>query len=152
MAGMVMDASNQSLARLLKYKNQAVFDRYTQHYTNNQMPAEEAFCELVKYLWLCNHHKQEQLDTQDSALNFSCVMHAEMRELDDMWHTFLLFTRDYHDFCLQFFGEFFHHQPLSNEEKNLPLDQYQVELKKYLTYIYDKLGAVTLTKWFGECC
>jgi hypothetical protein len=27
------------------------------------------------------------------------------------WREFILFTRDYHDFCLQFFGKYIHYQP-----------------------------------------
>jgi hypothetical protein len=142
---------NQTLSQLLEYKNQAVFDRYTKDYAQNKMPAEDAFCELMKYLWICQQHKNDEQRINDSALNFTCVMHAEMREIDHMWHTFLLFTKDYHDFCMKFFGEFFHHQPLSEEDKDISVEKYTIELQRYLTYIYDKLGEQTLRKWFGEC-
>lgn len=32
-------------------------------------------------------------------------------EIDQMWHTFLLFTRDYRDFCEQWLGRFVEHEP-----------------------------------------
>lgn len=141
---------NQVLAHSLQYKNQLVLDRYSKDFPDNKMSAEHAFEELVKYMWLCLQHKQDQIVSNDAALNFDCVMQYEMREIDDMWHTFLLFTKDYHDFCMQYLGEFFHHQPLNDEEKNKPLYRYEVELSRYLNYVYDKLGEETLLTWFGE--
>src|SRR5688572_14802468 len=30
---------------------------------------------------------------------------------DDLWHEFILFTREYHDFCEQAFGRHLHHAP-----------------------------------------
>jgi hypothetical protein len=142
---------NKSLSLLLKYKNQFVLDRYKKDHSQNNMLAPEAFSELIKYMWLCCQHKNDQQKSQDPDLNFNCVMHYEMREIDDMWHTFLLFTNDYHEFCMNYFGEFFHHYPLKDEDKKTPNELYKIELRRYLTYIYDKLGDQTLKKWFGEC-
>lgn len=31
--------------------------------------------------------------------------------VDDLWHEFILFTRDYADFCQRAFGQFLHHTP-----------------------------------------
>jgi hypothetical protein len=31
--------------------------------------------------------------------------------VDEAWHEFILFTQNYHDFCLQAFGRFLHHTP-----------------------------------------
>lgn len=31
--------------------------------------------------------------------------------VDDLWHEFILYTRDYRDYCKQAFGRFFHHTP-----------------------------------------
>lgn len=33
------------------------------------------------------------------------------KEVDEVWHTFILFTRDYAAFCEDVFGYFVHHQP-----------------------------------------
>jgi|GEM_PF-3203879 len=32
-------------------------------------------------------------------------------EIDNLWHTFLLFTQDYQKFCYECFGKFIHHTP-----------------------------------------
>lgn len=34
------------------------------------------------------------------------------RQVDEFWHTFLLFTRDYDTYCEQFLGQKLHHQPI----------------------------------------
>ena len=31
--------------------------------------------------------------------------------VDEAWHTFILFTKDYHKFCNKVFGSYFHHSP-----------------------------------------
>ncbi len=37
------------------------------------------------------------------------------RVVDVAWHEFILHTRDYHEFCEQAFGHYFHHNPFSGE-------------------------------------
>lgn len=34
--------------------------------------------------------------------------------VDEIWHTFILFMRDYADFCNEVFGRFIHHQPTTS--------------------------------------
>jgi hypothetical protein len=38
------------------------------------------------------------------------------RQVDEVWHAHILFTRDYAEFCQIAFGQFFHHQPLTHHE------------------------------------
>ncbi|CAH0442450.1 glycine-rich domain-containing protein [Ralstonia pseudosolanacearum] len=33
------------------------------------------------------------------------------RVADDLWHAFILYTREYRDFCRRAFGKFLHHLP-----------------------------------------
>ena len=56
----------------------------------------EAFTELKKFLWLCAKSDEQ------SALMVSKL-------IDELWHQFILFTREYHDFCDRFFGHYIHH-------------------------------------------
>lgn len=137
-----------ALHELLEYKNEEVFARYKKDYPNNKMSPEAAFSELVKYIWLCMKHDQDKKCCKDQALDFACVMHEEMAEIDDMWHVFLLFTKDYQDFCQKYLSAFFHHQPMSSQSKiDLELN-YEIELRRYLAYIEQHLGPDTLKKWF----
>ena len=129
------------LKTLYSYKNEAVMRRYTQDFPHATLSAENAFKELMKFMWL-------SLKARSDRKSFSCAIHQEMTEIDNMWHTFLLFTRDYQTFCNNYLGEFFHHIPLSNQSK-LPSDEeYESELTEYLTYICDNLNEKTLKTWF----
>lgn len=63
------------------------------------MSPEEAwmlFEDTKRFLWLCANTKKPIAPTH---------------RIDTCWHNFILFTREYHDFCQQFFGKFIHHRP-----------------------------------------
>lgn len=139
-----------SLQELLKYKNSHLVKRYKQDYPHNQLSAEEALIELLKYFWLCEKHAQGKNNfPTDESFNFTCAMHFEMKEIDDMWHTFLLFTQDYFAFCDKYFGKFLHHVP-NVDKGSQDIKREEIELTRYLSYIYDHLGEETLKKWFAE--
>ncbi|OGT42353.1 MAG: hypothetical protein A3F13_07160 [Gammaproteobacteria bacterium RIFCSPHIGHO2_12_FULL_40_19] len=140
------------LQRLLNYKNNKVISQYRNEYPDSTMSADEAFAELMKYIWLCRKHvlEKKQFPTNDT-LKFNCVIHVEMEEIDNMWHTFLLFTRDYQSFCNDYLnGIFFHHDPLPVKQGKVSKKTYENELNNYLSYIYENLGEATLVKWFKE--
>lgn len=37
-------------------------------------------------------------------------------DIDEAWHNFMLFSRDYMTFCVTNFGHYLHHQPFTAEE------------------------------------
>jgi hypothetical protein len=139
-----------SLSHLLSFQNANVLSRYARDYPTNHLSAEEALSELIKFFWLSDLHQKEKASNPDPSLDFTCMMHEEMRELDDMWHTFLLFTKEYHAFCRSYFGYFIHHSPFTEEDKRRVNDRYMIDLERFLSYLYDKLGQETVMKWFKE--
>ncbi|MBL7481529.1 hypothetical protein IZU94_16325 [Legionella sp. 27fs60] len=138
------------LNNLLNYKNDRLIARYNRDFPQSKMDADDALTELMKFIWLCHKHQSDRTDyPHQSSYNFNCVIHAEMDDIDNMWHTFLLFTRDYHRFCQDYLdGSFFHHEPMDNQD-DVILEDYELELSRYLSYIYDHLGESTLIKWFN---
>lgn len=138
-----------NLDKVLKYKNRYVIERYKKDYPDNQMPGKQAWQELLKYLWLTQKHAIDLAAApKKKSLQFVVAMHYEMDEIDDMWHTFILFTKDYAAFCDKYFGHFIHHSP--NTEKNPPSKTaFKADFERYLSYIYDELGEETLITWFG---
>ena len=139
------------LSSLLSYTNPQVLLRYERDFPHNRLSAAEALSELIKFFWLCERHAQEQRNSPQEHLNFNCMMHTEMRELDDMWHTFLLFTKEYQEFCLTHFGYFIHHSPLDEESRLFINEEYEMNLTRFLSFLYDNLGATTVRTWFDEC-
>ena len=138
------------LGHLLEYKNANVLNRYTVDFPGNQLGAEEAFENLMKFFWLNRKHAADKLRfVRKEDLNFTCGIHAEMKEIDDMWHTFLLFTRDYHFFCKKYLGDFFHHVP-NTDKSHSTKEAFAIEFARYLSYVYDNLGEECLVKWFGQ--
>lgn len=140
-----------NLAKLLAYKNDNILSRYQTEYPHSKLTPEEALAELMKYMWLCHKHALDKKNYPDKkSLKFNCVMHVEMIDIDNMWHTFLLFTRDYQKFCQDYLaGIFFHHDPLLPTQKKISKRNYAAELRRYLSYIYKNLGEETLFKWFS---
>ena len=76
-------------------------------------------------------------------------MPRSMREIDEMWHEFILFTKDYSDFCAKYFGEYMHHLPNIFDNMPRPRDVIEADVEKLLLYIYDHLGENTVKIWFS---
>jgi len=72
--------------------------------------------------------------------------------LDEMWHTFIVFTIDYHEFCNDFLGGYIHHAPTTRndkeKQKNETREEQEEYLKKLYGFVYDILGEETLLKWY----
>ena len=129
--------------------NPLIIERDRTDYPNYKLPAKIAFTELMKFFYLCDLHKKESIKLPDCKnLAFQCVMHEEMKEIDDMWHTFILLTQSYADFCQKYFGYFIHHTPNANE-KQKDKKTFKIEMQKYLSFIYDELGEKFLKIWFS---
>jgi hypothetical protein len=137
------------LSEILQYKNSHVIQRYEKDYDTNKLDAEMALQEVLKYLWISEKHERDRKkDPDNMELHFDCAVHFEMKEIDDMWHTFILFTREYAEFCQCYFGRFMHHAPNVAQEKPTP-EKFSQEFERYLSYVYDHLGEETLQIWFA---
>ena len=140
----------KTLAEIMLYQNEHVLKRYEQEFPDNKLTAQAAFQELLKYFWLSTkHHLDQSRHPGSRALDFSCGIHFEMKEIDDMWHTFLLFTKDYAEFSEVYFGKFVHHQPNVKEAKP-SADEFEQSFKRFASYVYDHLGQETLEVWFAQ--
>lgn len=142
-----------SLDELLAYRHHDVLLRYANDFSCNKLSAEQAFHELMKFLWIAQKLQLERDSNQSSVLDFSAAVFYSMREIDDMWHTFILFTHDYTAFSQQFFGDYLHHQPSTDAEKaaiRSDLAQFLKRTEKWIAYIYDHFGEETVRLWFSD--
>lgn len=75
-------------------------------------------------------------------------MHAVSETVDPFWHSHIIFTREYHDFCQQVFGQYIHHQPLDKG------DAAQVEkvrrLYQYTHNLYSRMFRHLDPHWWPE--
>lgn len=137
------------LVRLLRHEHPPAIRAYARNHGGDEAQAGELFQDMLRYLWASRKHRADRAArAQEGALAFTFVMHEEMRAVDDMWHTFILYTQDYTDFCRRFFGENLHHQP-DVAEGDAPSDAaFEAEMERYLSYVYDVLGEDTVRRWF----
>ncbi len=89
-------ATNLFKNQVLEYKNDGVIKKYARDYELPLHVANDHFIELKKFLYVCATYKGAFSPTQT---------------IDNVWHTFILFTKDYHSFCIEYFGKFIHHTP-----------------------------------------
>jgi len=85
-------------SKIMDYPIPRVLARYKKDYNVSDELALIHEKELKRYFILCGTYPNESLDM------FS-------PEVDNLWHTFILYTKDYEKFCHEIFGYFLHHCP-----------------------------------------
>ncbi len=136
-----------------------VIHRFVDDFGVDFAEVEEIFLETKRWLWLCAFRRFE-FEQGKGAFSQSPLA-SEALVIDLMWHTFLLFTKDYSDFCQRHFGFFIHHYPMSREQKRLATEEQErdpsafrikrmSELRPVYEYIHDVLGRETLIRWIDE--
>ena len=137
----------QQLKAILNYHNDDVISRFTDQFKISEAEAEDIFTETKKFLYLC------QLP--------GIFIPDELLIVDEMWHNFILFTKEYQQFCDRHFGRYFHHLPASKAEKeNHKVEEaanpdrireaFNQKLSIVISQAYDHLGPDTVIKWFND--
>ncbi|MEX2090715.1 MAG: hypothetical protein WD989_01110 [Candidatus Paceibacterota bacterium] len=88
--------AKKSAREFIDYRNEMVIGRFAKVNKVSREEAEEIFRELMKFLYVCSYIPAS---SPPSAI------------VDEMWHTFIMFTADYFQFCVDYVGRFLHHQP-----------------------------------------
>ncbi len=140
----------KTLIETQNFQNMAVINRFKKEYPDMAFESELIFKDLMSFFWgTQKHHEDKTLNKADPSLDFIFIMDEEMKKIDLMWHIFLLYTREYQDFCQEYFGEFIHHQP--DIAPGLPQEDsfYEQNLNRFLNYGIDTLGEETIARWFA---
>lgn len=140
-----------SLEEILQYENKPVVARFQKDFPQKAALAENLFKDLLRFFWGTKRHEiDRRSNPQNSELDFVFIMDDEMRDIDQMWHIFLLYTRDYMSFCETYFGEYLHHQPdlVPIFERNG--FEFTTNLEKFLSYNFELFGAEVLERWFAR--
>lgn len=133
------------LEGLLAYQNEDILSRFTDMFDVTKEEALDIFQETKKFLYICQIK--------------GVFIPDDLLILDEMWHNFILFTREYQSFCDTHFKKYFHHLPASKTEKEDQLrkneadpegarNEYLEKLHHILSLTYDHLGEGTVKKWF----
>lgn len=94
--GVTMEAAALSISQIMEYSHPKVIKRYVLDHDVAEAEAERRFEGLKQFLYICSITPGYKV-TSDA--------------IDSMWHTFLLFTQDYRDFCTRYLGKFINHEP-----------------------------------------
>lgn len=138
-----------NLNDLLQYENPLILERFKVNHPNDAHRAEQLFTEMLRYLWLCEKHSVDSKNNpHHPGLKFIPVMHEEMRPIDNMWHEFILVTRDYHEFCNHYFGCYLHHEPDMKQTLAYSENEFIESLNLFLNYVFDTLGEEVMKLWF----
>lgn len=130
-----------------------IVEGFMERYSVSREEAEEILQETKKWLWLASENIKEKK-------GFRLFIDNSLLIIDEMWHNFILHTRIYQKFCNEKLNLFVHHEPTPASEKIIGFDsedekqkfqnQQEEKLSQQLSYIYDKLGAETVSKWYEE--
>jgi hypothetical protein len=85
---------------LTSYSNEAVVDIYCHRFNAQKAEAKALFQQTLVFLWDCSRSGETMVPT---------------KQIDEMWHVFILHTREYEQFCLERLGKFVHHYPRLEE-------------------------------------
>jgi hypothetical protein len=133
------------LSELMQYRNEDVLSRFTDLMDVTDEEAEDIFTETKKFLFIC---RQPGVFIPD-----------ELLIVDEMWHNFILFTKEYQDFCAFYFGGYLHHTPATRAAKTQHQEElaadaaavknaFNEKLARLMSVTYDELGPNTVVKWF----
>lgn len=92
---------SSELAELLRYGNTSVIHYFCHHHPEYSFEQGQVlFEDLLAWMWL---------NKQRNKAGKKTYLFGPLLVLDEMWHTFILHTRDYFDFSMCYFDSYFHH-------------------------------------------
>jgi hypothetical protein len=109
------------------------------HVCDNEDEARALFREVKRYLFL-NRADQSKLWEIHSL------------RVDEVWHQFILFTRQYADFCTQYYGAYSPHSPSNApvSAKNSASQKQVATFKEFHAYYEKVFGEPLPDHWYDE--
>lgn len=139
-----------NLEDLTNYRHPQVIKRFAREYPEMAEKSEAIFQDLMLFFWASKYHTEEKkLYPHREDLDFIYIMDEEMKGIDQMWHIFLLYTKDYAEFCEKYFGEFLHHLPDLVDPDETDSSKFTQNLERFLNYTYDLLGEEVIKRWYA---
>lgn len=152
------ESNISSLEDVLAYQNDDLVFKFMENWDLTEAETRELFEETKKWLWVSAKAISARSRGEGGP---KMVVAQSMILMDEMWHQFILFTRDYRLFCKEYIGFFLNHAPTTKSEKKAGvaeatqdpeafLAKMQEMLEKQYSFIYDNLGEPTLVKWYSD--
>jgi hypothetical protein len=140
-AALVTSRKNIDIQKVIDYQLPRVRARYQKDYKVSAAIAKEHETELKRYLILSSEYDQDEW-----------AMYSP--DVDNFWHTFLLFTKDYDRFCKAMFGKFLHHEPMDKKYEDVQeaLRKKDLFMQKYQELFGQKPSALWFKDHGSNCC
>jgi hypothetical protein len=146
-----------SLEQTLAYDYPWVAPKFRERYAVSEAEAEDIFTETKRWLWLVAH----AITTPGAPLPLTLIGLEELGVVDEMWHTFMLFSEAYTEFCQRYFGWYIHHMPTTLAEQERVLAERQrdpegfdrarlAEFREQARFVGETLGPEIVRKWYNE--
>jgi hypothetical protein len=113
----------KAASEILAYENDRLVKRYASDYGATMDESRRCFNALKEFLIVCAVKPGYKV-TSDPV--------------DRMWHTFLLFTKDYKEFCEDNLGRFINHEPFEHAAPQAYLET-RAFVKKFFGQIDENL-------------
>lgn len=109
----------------LSYENADIVEKFCAENEVEQDVAKQYFIEIKKFLYLC-------ANTTDRL--------APSAEIDKIWHTFILFTKDYRQYCVHFLGKFIDHVPEVRKDTTEPKENCLLNTVNHYENVFGDLN------------
>ena len=138
--------------RALAYRNDEIVAKFRESWDVTQAEAEDLFEETLRLLWVIQ-------TSRANGKHFK--VEPAFYILDQMWHTFALFTPEYRAYCERAYGRFLEHTPTTRAEVAAKADEIARDPEGFAerelaTSVYkwqlvrETFGDETLVKWWVE--
>ena len=107
-----------SLEQALAYRDDQILYKFQERWDVSFEEASELFEETKKWLWL-QVAARKQPGSPPMAMTVSLAM------VDEMLHTFILFTREYIQYCDKNYGVYLHHAPMTKKAKDAQMERFK---------------------------
>jgi hypothetical protein len=96
MQNTILRTTPQPVERILHYRHERLLQRYVADNCTTKETAEQVFSGFKQFMVVCAVKPGPKITSEP---------------IDRMWHCFLLFTKDYKEFCDNYLGRFINHEP-----------------------------------------
>ena len=94
----------RSIAEVMEYRFPPLIERIKKELRLSEDDAQQLFRDMLMFLYICGTNTKQN-------------RYSPPKMIDEAWHTFIIFTREYAKFCHENFGRFLHHNPFTRENR-----------------------------------
>jgi hypothetical protein len=140
------------LNKTIQFRNESVILRFQSENGLSYKESVLIFKDLLYFLWLTNWAKQQNQKKVPNKVFIG--IRSSLLILDEMWHTFVLYSRSYEKFCKDFFGQHIYHNPgpsfleINNSKRPMEASNTENVWRKQKQITLSLLGRTVHKRWY----